>query len=182
MSVDHEMQRVGRITAADQTLDVHVRGVRAYAVPGAVTVPNISTYEWLGRRAKRMLHGLLDLLGRRVGYFPGDVFPTLDRNPRDHLPFAVLGDVENIAADVSPVDAGIDSHQQQGCLGGVGLVVGVMRDESELVTLQLTPPVAVVAGLRYRRSIRFGDPDRTLVGIKRDAEKPRRAGKLGLDE
>ncbi len=60
MSVQNEMERIGRITAADQQLEVHVRGVQAYAVSGAVTIPNIETYEWLGRNAYRMLHGLLD--------------------------------------------------------------------------------------------------------------------------
>ena len=60
MSLVHEMERIGRITAADQNLDVRVRGVRAYAVPGVVTIPNLSTFDWLGSNAYRMLHGLLD--------------------------------------------------------------------------------------------------------------------------
>lgn len=60
MSLVHEMERIGRITAADQNLDVRVRGVKAYALPGIVTIPNLSTYEWLGLNAYRMLHGLLD--------------------------------------------------------------------------------------------------------------------------
>ncbi len=61
MSIDHEMVRVARIIAADQNLTVHVRGSKAFAVKGAITIPNIENYDWLGARyAKRMLHGLVD--------------------------------------------------------------------------------------------------------------------------
>lgn len=58
--LDHAMQRIGRIIAADQQLTVDVRGVKPYATPGRVVIPAIDTYAWLGRDAERMLHGLLD--------------------------------------------------------------------------------------------------------------------------
>lgn len=59
--IEHEMVRVGRIIAADQALQVHVRGTMAFATPGHVTIPNIDHYTWLGARdGYRMLHGLLD--------------------------------------------------------------------------------------------------------------------------
>ena len=59
--IEHEMARVGRIIAADQALQVHVRGTMAFATPGHVTIPNIDHYAWLGNRdGYRMLHGLLD--------------------------------------------------------------------------------------------------------------------------
>lgn len=61
MSVDNEMARVGRIIAADQGLEVRVRGVQAYATPGVVTIPNVDHFARLGfRNAHRMLHGMLD--------------------------------------------------------------------------------------------------------------------------
>jgi cobaltochelatase CobT len=60
MTIEHVMQRVGRIIAADQGLTVEVRGVQAYAVKGKVVLPAVETYEWLGRNAERMLHGLSD--------------------------------------------------------------------------------------------------------------------------
>ena len=60
MTLVHEMERIGRITAADQNLEVRVRGVQAYATPGRVTIPNLETFGWLGDNAYRMLHGLLD--------------------------------------------------------------------------------------------------------------------------
>lgn len=61
MSIDHELERIGRIVAADQGLDVHMRGDRAYAVPGQVVLPNLDQLDWLPiRNARRMMHGLLD--------------------------------------------------------------------------------------------------------------------------
>jgi len=58
--LDNEMERIGRIVAADQGLTVNVRGVQAFASAGQVTVPNIEHFSWLGTSARRMLHGLLD--------------------------------------------------------------------------------------------------------------------------
>ena len=58
--LDNEMERIGRIVAADQGLAVNVRGVQAFASAGQVTVPNIEHFSWLGTSARRMLHGLLD--------------------------------------------------------------------------------------------------------------------------
>ncbi len=58
--LESEMLRVGRIVAADRGLEVQVRGLDAYSVPGRVVLPNIEKFEWLGRDAHRMLHGLLD--------------------------------------------------------------------------------------------------------------------------
>lgn len=60
MGIEHELQRVGKIVAADQGLKVHVRGAAAFAVPGEVTIPSIDSYDRLGRFASRMLHGLCD--------------------------------------------------------------------------------------------------------------------------
>jgi len=60
VTIDHVMERIGRIVAADQGLEVHVRGAQAFATPGAVTIPAIEAYEYLGRNAERMLHGVLD--------------------------------------------------------------------------------------------------------------------------
>jgi cobalamin biosynthesis protein CobT len=60
MTLEHEMIRVGRIVAAEQGLDIRVQGTKAYASEGCVTIPNVEVYAWLGRFAKRMLHGLLD--------------------------------------------------------------------------------------------------------------------------
>lgn len=60
MTLAHEMERVGRIVAADQGLEVTLRGVEAFSVPGRVNLPNIESLSWLGREARRMLHGLLD--------------------------------------------------------------------------------------------------------------------------
>lgn len=60
MSIEHVMERIGKIVAADQGVEVQVRGVEAYAVPGRVVIPSIEAYSWLGRNAERMLHGLLD--------------------------------------------------------------------------------------------------------------------------
>lgn len=60
MSLQHEMERLGRILAYDRDLRVDVRGTRAYSVPGRVVIPNAETYAHLGSNAERMLHGLLD--------------------------------------------------------------------------------------------------------------------------
>jgi cobalamin biosynthesis protein CobT len=60
MTIHSEMERLGRILAADQGLKVHVRGTKAHSVPGEVTIPNLPSFAMLGRQAKRMLHGLLD--------------------------------------------------------------------------------------------------------------------------
>jgi len=60
VTIEHVMERIGRIVAADQGLEVHVRGAQAFATPGAVTIPAIEAYEYLGRNAERMLHGVLD--------------------------------------------------------------------------------------------------------------------------
>lgn len=58
--METEMERLGRILAADQGLRVHIRGAKAYATKGEVVIPNIATFDMLGRDAKRMIHGLLD--------------------------------------------------------------------------------------------------------------------------
>lgn len=60
MSLQDEMERVGRIVAGDQGLKVHIRGVDAFATPGEVTIPALEQWGMLGPNAKRMLHGLLD--------------------------------------------------------------------------------------------------------------------------
>lgn len=60
MSLDNEMERVGKIIASDRDLKIDVRGVDAYSVPGRVVLPAIEKFDWLGANAKRMLHGLLD--------------------------------------------------------------------------------------------------------------------------
>jgi hypothetical protein len=60
IDLQHVMERVGRIVAADQLLKVDVRGVKAFAVKGRVVLPAIENYDWLGEHAGRMLHGLLD--------------------------------------------------------------------------------------------------------------------------
>ena len=60
MSLDNEMERLGRILAADENLEVEVRGTMAYATPGKVVLPSIEQFEWLGENSARMLHGLLD--------------------------------------------------------------------------------------------------------------------------
>lgn len=58
--LENVMQRLGQLIAADQGLKVSVRGDKAYAMPGEIVIPNLETYESLGREAERMLHGLLD--------------------------------------------------------------------------------------------------------------------------
>ncbi len=58
--LQHVMERVGRIVAADQLLKVDVRGVKAYALEGRVVLPAIENFDWLGEHASRMLHGMLD--------------------------------------------------------------------------------------------------------------------------
>lgn len=60
MTLQHEMEKLGRILAYDRDLRVDVRGTRAYSVPGRIVIPNAETYEHLGPNAERMLHGLLD--------------------------------------------------------------------------------------------------------------------------
>lgn len=60
MTLQHEMEKLGRILAYDRDLIVQVRGTRAYSVPGRVVIPNAETYAHLGPNAERMLHGLLD--------------------------------------------------------------------------------------------------------------------------
>lgn len=62
MTLAHEMERIGRIVAADRSLEVTLRGVEAYSTPGKVNLPNIESLSWLRKRsnARRMMHGLLD--------------------------------------------------------------------------------------------------------------------------
>jgi hypothetical protein len=60
MTLQHEMEKLGRILAYDRDLTVQVRGTRAYSVPGRVVIPNAESYAHLGPNAERMLHGLLD--------------------------------------------------------------------------------------------------------------------------
>jgi len=58
--LEHVMQRVGRVVAADQQLEVEVRGDAAYATRGRVVLPAVECYAHLGANAERMLHGLCD--------------------------------------------------------------------------------------------------------------------------
>lgn len=58
--LDHLMQRLGRILAADQSLVVEVRGELAYATPGRVVLPAIECYQHLGPGAWTMLQALAD--------------------------------------------------------------------------------------------------------------------------
>lgn len=60
MSLQNEMERIGRLLAYDRNLRVDVRGTRAYSTPGRVVIPNVDAYKHLGNQAERMLHGLLD--------------------------------------------------------------------------------------------------------------------------
>jgi hypothetical protein len=96
MKIDHEMERVGKIIAADQGLDVRVRGTRAYATPGTVTIPNIDTYEWLGADAYRMLHGLLD---HECGHANYSDFEALVAWKRARKPNAALSLLQNVLED-----------------------------------------------------------------------------------
>lgn len=59
--LESEVERVAKITAADQGLDVQICGAMAYAVPGKIVLPLIETFDWLdARNGPRMLHGLVD--------------------------------------------------------------------------------------------------------------------------
>jgi len=58
--LQNEMERIGRILAGDQCLSVKIQGCVAYAQPGEVVLPNIATWEVLGRDARKMLNGLCD--------------------------------------------------------------------------------------------------------------------------
>lgn len=95
MSLQNEMERVGRITAADQNLEVRVRGVQAYATRGVVTIPNIETFEWLGRNAYRMLHGLLD---HECGHAVDSDFDALVEFKKEGHP-AALTLLQNVVED-----------------------------------------------------------------------------------
>lgn len=95
--LDHEMERVGRIVAADQGLRVNVRGVQAYAVRGEVTIPNIEHFSWLpDHDAQRMLHGLLD---HEAGHAVDTCFDALDKWNRDRKPPKSLHDLWNVIED-----------------------------------------------------------------------------------
>jgi cobalamin biosynthesis protein CobT len=97
MAVDHEMQRVGRIIAADQALDVSVRGIKAFAVPGRVTIPNIEHFAWLGSRyARRMLHGLLD---HECGHASDTDFDALANWRKSKRPCKALDTLQNLVED-----------------------------------------------------------------------------------
>lgn len=60
MSLEHDLIRLGRIIAADQGLEVEVRGSVACASPGKIIIPSLENVEHLGDDAERMLHGFLD--------------------------------------------------------------------------------------------------------------------------
>lgn len=60
MAFETEIERIGKITAADQKLEVRLQGTLAYSLPGLVNLPTPEVYKHLGRYAKRMIHGLLD--------------------------------------------------------------------------------------------------------------------------
>jgi hypothetical protein len=97
MSVDHEMRRVGRIIAADQGLDVAVRGVDAYARPGHVVIPNVEHFAWLGSRyARRMLHGLLD---HECGHAKYTDFEAFKRWRQSRKPCAALDTLQQLVED-----------------------------------------------------------------------------------
>lgn len=55
------MERLGRIMTGDSTLEVQVRGDRAYAKPGCVVLPALERYECIGaENAERVIHGVGD--------------------------------------------------------------------------------------------------------------------------
>ena len=58
--IEHEMERLGKILAADQGITVACRGSLAYAKRGEIVLPAIEHFAYLGADAERMLHGLLD--------------------------------------------------------------------------------------------------------------------------
>ncbi|MDQ3170815.1 MAG: hypothetical protein M3Q55_11810 [Acidobacteriota bacterium] len=58
--IEHEMERLGKILAADHGIEVACRGSLAYASRRAITLPAIEHFSYLGADAERMLHGLLD--------------------------------------------------------------------------------------------------------------------------
>lgn len=61
MTLDHAMERIGKIIAADNATEVVCRGVDAYCTNSKqIVIPSVETYEWLGADAETMLHGLLD--------------------------------------------------------------------------------------------------------------------------
>lgn len=61
MSLHHEMQLLGSIIAADNNLEVDIRGNAAYSTPGRVVLPSIDTFAQLGEEnSERLMHGLAD--------------------------------------------------------------------------------------------------------------------------
>ncbi len=59
--IEHEMQRVARIVAADSHLLVEVRGDQAYSQPGRIVLPALERFDKLGmHNARRLLHGICD--------------------------------------------------------------------------------------------------------------------------
>lgn len=80
MTLEHAMERIGRIVAADQDLVVEVRGRRAYATPGRVVIPSIDTFEYLGDDAERVLHAILD---HECGHANESDFAGMDREFRN---------------------------------------------------------------------------------------------------
>jgi hypothetical protein len=94
-ALQNEMERIGRIVAADQKLQVYIRGVLAYATEGVVTIPNIESFEWLGKNAHRMLHGLLD---HECGHAEDSDFSAFERFKLEK-PSDALRLLQNIVED-----------------------------------------------------------------------------------
>jgi cobalamin biosynthesis protein CobT len=94
--IDHEMERIGRIVAADQGLDVSVRGVMAYATPGKITIPNVEHLSWLGSNAHRMLHGMLD---HEAGHALDTDFAAMEAWKKSKKPVPALFHLWNVLED-----------------------------------------------------------------------------------
>lgn len=60
MTLQHMMQRLGRILAADELLEVHVRGDRPYSEPGRVVLPTMEFFDSMPGISERLLHGVAD--------------------------------------------------------------------------------------------------------------------------
>jgi len=88
VSVEHEMERIGKIIAADNGIDVACRGVDAYCTEDRkVVIPSIETYAWLGADAERMLHGLLD---HETGHALDTDFAWVKKSSEESPAFKVL--------------------------------------------------------------------------------------------
>ena len=95
--LEHVMERVGRMVAADQMLEVIVRGTQAYALPGRVVIPAIDQYEWLGKHAQTLLFGVLF---HECGHASFTDFALLDETLKsDKRKGAAFKDLWNVIED-----------------------------------------------------------------------------------